>query len=91
MVGKILKIDRFGNIVTNLDGATWEREVRGPFELSVGARTVSRLASSYAEAGGGEPFLIRGSAGYMEICINQGSAADAFEVGAGAPVKLFLL
>jgi S-adenosylmethionine hydrolase len=89
--GEILKIDRFGNIVTNLDEAMWEREVRGPFEVRVGASTVSRLASSYAEVGGGELFVIRGSAGYMEICINQGSAADALGVGVSAPVKLFLL
>jgi S-adenosylmethionine hydrolase len=89
--GKILKIDRFGNIVTNLDGATWERVVRGPFEVVIGARTVTRLASSYAEVGGGEPFLIQGSAGYLEICMNQRSAADALEARAGAPFKLFLL
>jgi S-adenosylmethionine hydrolase len=89
--GKILKIDRFGNIVTNLGGATWEGVLRGPFEMAIGASTVSRLASSYAEVGGGEPFLIRGSAGNLEISINQGSAAEALGVRAGAPFKLLLL
>jgi S-adenosylmethionine hydrolase len=89
--GKILKIDRFGNMVTNLDGATWERVVRGPFELAIGARTVRRLASSYAEVGGDEPFLIQGSTGNLEICLNQGSAANSLGAGAGAPFKLFLL
>ena len=90
-VGKILRIDRFGNIVTNLDGETWQRVVRGPFEVKAGLGRVTRLAANYAEVDGGAPFLIRGSAGYMEISVNRGSAAGVLSVEAGDPFKLRLL
>ena len=82
--GEVLKIDRFGNAVTNLDWAVWE--ARGPFEAVVGGRTVSRLATSYAEVADGV-FLIRGSGGYLEISLNQRSAAKFLGVGAGTPIQ----
>jgi S-adenosylmethionine hydrolase len=88
---EVLKIDRFGNIVTNLDWDTWQRIVRGPFEVRIGAQKVSHLALSYAEGSEEEPFLIRGSAGYVEISINRGSAAEVLGVEAGSPIKLLLL
>jgi S-adenosylmethionine hydrolase len=88
--GEVLKIDRFGNIVTNLDGETWERFVKGPFEVKVGNGAVSRLASSYGE-GGGAPFLIRGSAGYIEVSVNKGSAAELLGAKVGSIVNLRLL
>lgn len=89
--GKVLKIDRFGNIVTNLDWPTWERLVHGPFELQVGSRAISRLATAYADVADRKPFLIRGSADYIEISVNQGSAASVLGVGAGAPLELRIL
>jgi S-adenosylmethionine hydrolase len=89
--GEVLKIDRFGNIITNLDGETWERAVKGPFEVKVGTGTVSRLASYYAGGGHGAPFLIRGSAGYIEVSINKGSAAEVLGAKVGSIVNFRLL
>jgi len=89
--GKVLKIDRFGNIVTNLDWETWRRIVRGRFQLNVGKKKVSRLASSYAEVADSKPFLIRGSAEYMEVSVNQGRAADVCGLAVGGMVEILIL
>jgi S-adenosyl-L-methionine hydrolase (adenosine-forming) len=69
--GRILKIDRFGNIVTNFH----IRDMPCVHSVTLGRRKISTLAGNYAEGRPGELILIVGSAGYLEVSVNQGSAA----------------
>jgi S-adenosylmethionine hydrolase len=89
-MGAILKVDRFGNIVTNLSVEDFPDLDKRPFEMAVGLRRVNVLAHNYAERGPGELFLIVGSAGYYEISVGQASAAKLLGCGAGAPLELTL-
>jgi S-adenosylmethionine hydrolase len=89
--GTILKVDRFGNLITNLDAETWQRLAAEPFEMKVGACVVSRMASNYAEMRPGDPFVIAGSAGFLEVSLNQGSAAKTTGARSGDAVELRLL
>lgn len=86
--GQIIHIDRFGNCITNFDrerlGAPGERIV-----LHAGQQTIDRVRTNYQSAAG-EPFLIWGSAGLLEISVNQGSAADLLQLTPGDPVRLNL-
>jgi S-adenosyl-L-methionine hydrolase (adenosine-forming) len=82
--GTVLHIDRFGNVVTTFRAD----DLRSPFSLRIGERRISRLATSYADVEPGRLFVIAGSAGFLEVSINQGSAAEALRVSAGAPVEL---
>lgn len=84
--GSVLHIDRFGNVITNFMPSDLPPE--RPFEIAVGPHRVSRVASNYAESAPGELFLIEGSAGYLEISMNQGPAARTLGCGVGAPVDL---
>jgi S-adenosylmethionine hydrolase len=86
--GTVLKADRFGNLITNLPIAGFGEIGTRAFGLQVGLRTVDRLCSTYAEAEPGELFAIVGSSGYIEVSVNQGSAAKQLGCGAGAPVEL---
>jgi S-adenosylmethionine hydrolase len=88
--GAILKIDHFGNVITNFRLADFPAVERQPFELQAGPHVVTRLAANYAECGPGELVLITGSSGYLEISTNQGSAAKILGCAAGAPVELRL-
>ena len=47
-----------------------------------------RLAQAYAEVDPGEPFVIVGSSGYLEVAANQGSAARLLGCATGAPCEL---
>ena len=76
-IGTILKADRFGNLITNIPTGT---EVA---EIDMGGVRISRFHRSYAEASPGEPFLIDGSAGFVEVSIRQGSAAAVTGSGSG--------
>jgi S-adenosylmethionine hydrolase len=89
--GAVLKVDRFGNLVTNFPAAGFPQIEKQPFELLAGLQTVRRLAHHYAECAPGELFAIAGSSGYLEISSSQASAAKILGCGAGAPVELRLL
>jgi Uncharacterized conserved protein len=89
-MGVILKIDHFGNLITNFHVSDFPEIRERAFEMSVGVRKVNRLALHYAEAAPDEVCVIEGSSGYLEVSVNQGSAAQMLGCGAGAPVELSL-
>lgn len=89
--GTVLKVDRFGNMITNFSAASFPDLGTREFVMVAGPQRISRLARNYADHGPGEPFLIVGSAGYYEISVSQGSAAKVLGCGAGAPLELTLL
>ena len=89
--GAVLKIDRFGNLITNFPAEDFPELQKRPFELSIGLETVSRLAQNYAESPPGALFIITGSSGYLEVSASQASAAKALGCGVGAPVELRIL
>jgi S-adenosylmethionine hydrolase len=82
--GIVLHIDHFGNAVTSFRS----EDQPGRFEIRIGGRRISRIATNYAEVEGGELFVIAGSAGYLEISMNRASAAEALGIRAGATVEL---
>lgn len=93
MRGVVLKVDKFGNLVTNLserDVPQLFTEPAPPFKITVGKAQVSKLVKSYSEGAPGEVFAIVGSMGFVEISANRGAGAQAAGVGKGAEVLLTL-
>jgi hypothetical protein len=88
--GVVLKIDRFGNVVTNLDWASFQGIAHSPFKLKAGRGAVTRCYPTYAAAPSGQLFAIQGSSGYVEVSSNQANAAAALGVRPGAVVELTL-
>lgn len=86
--GKVLHIDNFGNLVTNFPAAEFLPPAWRGVRAAAGFKQILRCAKFYAEADENEPFLIAGSAGYVEISLREGSAAKLLGVGVGAPVEL---
>ena len=68
---RIIHIDHFGNCVTNISRERFERN-----SLSINGRTISAFRNFYGEAFAGEIFAIWGSAGFLEISVKGGSAAQ---------------
>lgn len=88
--GTILKVDRFGNLITNFAASEFSGINARAFELRAGTHRIHRLALNYAETEVGELFVIVGSSGYLEIAANQTSAARLLGCSAGAPAELDL-
>ncbi len=85
--GRILNIDSFGNIVTSLP-ASLLTEAAGEARVEAGRIQTEHVHTAYAQASAGEPFVIAGSSGYIEISIKQASAAKAAGVEIGDRVDL---
>src|SRR5262245_8815042 len=66
--GTILRIDRFGNLVTNIDRRTFEKFTGNqPFFIDAGGHPVERLVATYAEIGAGEVGALFGSTDHLEL------------------------
>lgn len=79
IVGEIIHIDRFGNLVTNIKAEALPEK----FRLKIGGHVIEKHLRFYAEANQAEPFSIIGSSGYVEISV----FADSAEKFLGASVR----
>jgi S-adenosylmethionine hydrolase len=87
--GEVLRVDRFGNLITNIDRKTFEKfAAAGALSIRVGDRQVSRVVSTYADAASGELTALFGSSDHLEVAVNGGSAAEALAAGRGARVQV---
>lgn len=86
---RILHIDHFGNIVTNVLLPHDEQEpfVKG---VAIGKRQVRRWIRTYEEAPPDTPCLIVGSSGLMEIVAKKRDAASMLGVSRGTVLKLIV-
>ena len=89
----VLKVDRFGNLVTNVtpeDIPALFAGKGGTFKIVVADREITEIRSAYAEGSPGEVFGILGSMGYLEIVANRASASQIIGVGKGAEVTILM-
>lgn len=86
--GTVLKVDHFGNLITNFHIDDFPTLPASPFDFYVGLRHVDQLALTFADIL--DLAAVVGSSGYVEIAANQNSAAKLLGCGAGAPVELSL-
>jgi hypothetical protein len=87
--GAILKIDGFGNIISNLDWETCGQIATLPFQLKIGRTKVTHFSNTYGAVPAGRLFALKGSSGYVEISSNQSNAAVKLKVAPGFPVELW--
>ena len=88
--GVILRVDSFGNLITNfrpedLPASALET---GNVQFQIGSHTVIRLVDTFAKGNPGEAFAYIGSNGFVEIGVNKGSAAKMLNAGRGVAVTL---
>ncbi len=87
--GQVLRVDRFGNLITNIDRRTFEKLVDGgAVEVNIGPHQISKLVSTYADISGGEVCALFGSTDHLEVAANGASAAEALALGRGAAVHV---
>jgi S-adenosylmethionine hydrolase len=87
--GEVLRVDRFGNLVTNVDRRTFDRFAgAGGIEIKAGTHAVDKVVATYAEAETGTTCALFGSTEHLEIAVNGGSAAERLQLARGAPVTI---
>jgi S-adenosylmethionine hydrolase len=89
LAGVIVHVDRFGNLVTNIDRKTFEAFARAqPVALSVAGQPVSGVVATYADIRPGEVCALFGSSDHLELAVNGGSAASQLGAARGAAVHI---
>lgn len=73
--GTIVAVDRFGNVITDIEAA----RLRGHLELRAHDLSIDRIETTYGNAAPG-PFLIVGSSGCIEISLANASAAERLQL-----------
>jgi S-adenosylmethionine hydrolase len=95
LLGEILHIDDFGNVVTNISAENLEKMgVREGYALHVklrGKTLALKLCSAYGEVPAKKPLGIIGSSDFLEISVNQGNASKVFKAKIGDSVRVLSL
>ena len=88
--GVVVRIDRFGNVVTNLDRRSCERLSEGgaSVQLTVRGQNIGRIVSTYSDIPVGEIAGLFGSTDHLELAAHAESAAARLGVAVGDPVEL---
>ena len=87
VVGEIVKVDRFGNLISNIDRRLLDTVSRtGTPVIRAGGHDVPHFVRTYAEAPRGAVCALVGSGGFVEIAANGGSAARLLDLGRGARI-----
>jgi S-adenosylmethionine hydrolase len=79
--GEVIYVDRFGNLVTNIDAAALHAFRPQNLSVRIAATMVSPLVSSYAAVAPGAPLVLIGSWGTLEVAVRDGNAAAALRAG----------
>jgi S-adenosylmethionine hydrolase len=89
VIGEVLRVDRFGNLVTNVDRRTFDRLAGGGgIEITAGAYAVGKVVATYSDAEPGAVCALFGSSEHLEIAVNGGSAAERLQLARGARVTI---
>jgi S-adenosyl-L-methionine hydrolase (adenosine-forming) len=86
--GAVLSIDHFGNVISNFHSAEFAAALRNKFTISTGAGRINTARSSFGGAPSDLCFAYSGSSGFIELGMNQGSAANHLQVKVGSVVHL---
>lgn len=89
---RILHVDRFGNAVLNLDIGSWRGVMANAVAIAMAKPCENELvfAGTYADLPPDAVGVLAGSQGYMELAVNQNSAAKQLGLAVGDPVVLLL-
>lgn len=87
--GVVLRVDRFGNLVTNIDRKTVERFGQSSaITIDAGGQRISRLVATYAELPSDGVGALFGSTDHLELAAPSSSAAERLALTRGALVTV---
>lgn len=73
IIGCILYIDNFGNLITNINHSIINRPVSS---IELGEIKIKKISNSYGEAETNQPVALIGSSGYLEIAVKNANAQE---------------
>jgi len=77
-VGRVIHVDRFGTMVTNVHAEQLASSPAQAWRVTVNDTAIGPIRAAFHEATVGEALAVLGSSGFVEIAVNQGRAVDRF-------------
>ena len=92
LVGKIVVIDDFGNLITNIDfkklSEVYQIGQEKKIQFKIGSHVITGLSETYDSVQAKTPLVLIGSRGYLEIAVNKGNAAQVLNAEKGDRVRV---
>lgn len=89
LAGEIIYIDRFGNLISNIDKTTLENFIKNKkFKICIKDKMINKISHSYCESKGTKPVALIDSFNYLEIALNSVSAKDYLGIDKGEKIKV---
>ncbi len=85
IVGEVISIDRFGNLITNIPGD--RLSAADVIEIRTGRHAIRKLSRSYTAGRRGEVIALVGSTGNIEIAVNRGDAREKTGMNVGDVIR----
>jgi hypothetical protein len=91
LVGQVIYVDRFGNLVSNLSEELISRfRIRADHLcVTCGGRDIGPMSGAYAHVAEGSPLVLLNSMGLVEVAVNRGRACDVLGADVGSEIRLF--
>jgi S-adenosylmethionine hydrolase len=89
IAGNVIRVDGFGNLITNIPKDTFETLSAGKtFTIQFGGEKLRRIHKNYFDADPGDCVLIFNSLGLLEIGMYKGHASDLLGLKYDSPVNI---
>jgi len=92
IIGRIIAIDHFGNLISNVDRRQLARYDQAglstKLKIMIGSHVIGGLSETYGDVRPNTPLAIIGSRGYLEIAVNSGNAALILNARLGDAVRV---
>lgn len=85
VVGRVVHVDRFGNLITDIDRDALPAK---DATVTIEGTDVGRVRDTYGDAVAGQPLALIGSSGRLEVAVRDGDAAQRLDCGRGAVVRV---
>ena len=86
--GVVVRVDRFGNLVTNIDRKSVERLGADRVTIDAGGTSIDRVVATYAELPPDGVGALFGSTDHLELAASSDSAASRLSLRRGAVVTV---
>jgi S-adenosylmethionine hydrolase len=88
IVGRVIYIDHFGNLVTNIPSGSVKRNDEILVEKDGEKKRLGKPKKTYGEVGAGTCLPVTGSRGYLEVAVNGGSAREVLGMSTGDEIMV---
>lgn len=89
LIGHVVHIDAFGNLITDFDPARTDAILAAPaVSLCIREQRITTRAVTFGDGPEGQPFILRDSSGHLALAVRNGSAAARVGAAVGDEIVL---